>query len=131
VGESGSGKSTIGRMIAGLLTPSEGRILYHGRDVSRLGRAEAKAAALAVQMVFQDPMSSLNPRLRVAEIVGEAPRVHGIVARAEIDDYTDEMLSRVGLDPTLKLRYPHQFSGGQRARIGIARALAVKPELLI
>lgn len=131
VGESGCGKSTIGRMIAGILEPTEGDILYHGRPVNELDGPAARAATLAVQMIFQDPFASLNPRKRVAGIVGEAPLVHGLVTRAEFDDFVDEMLNRVGLDPILKRRYPHQFSGGQRQRIGIARALAVKPEFLV
>ncbi|WP_281826284.1 ABC transporter ATP-binding protein [Jannaschia rubra] len=131
VGESGCGKSTLGRMVAGLLDPSDGRILYRGRDVAGLDGAEARDAALKIQMVFQDPMSSLNPRLRVREIVGEAPRVHGIVPRREVAAYVEEILEQVGLDPMTGKRYPHQFSGGQRARIGIARALAVKPDFLV
>ncbi|WOI58188.1 ABC transporter ATP-binding protein [Palleronia sp. LCG004] len=131
VGESGCGKSTLGRMVAGLLTPSDGQIRYRGRDTASLSGAEARKAALAVQMMFQDPMSSLNPRLRVNEIVGEAPRVHKIVPRADIPAYVDDLLEQVGLDPSVSRRYPHQFSGGQRARIGIARALAVKPDFLV
>jgi peptide/nickel transport system ATP-binding protein len=121
VGESGCGKSTLGRMVAGILEPSAGRILYRGRD----------EAGLKVQMIFQDPFASLNPRMRVADIVGEAPLVHGIVKREELDGYLDGLLERCGLDPSYKPRYPHQFSGGQRSRIGIARALAVKPESLV
>ena len=131
VGESGCGKSTLGRMVAGLLKPSDGRILFRGRDVSQLQGAEAREAALKVQMVFQDPMSSLNPRLRVREIVGEAPRVHGIVPKRETGSYVEDILQQVGLDPTTGKRYPHQFSGGQRARIGIARALAVRPDFIV
>lgn len=131
VGESGSGKSTIGRMIAGLLQPSEGRILYRGQDVTELKQAEFREAALKIQMIFQDPMSSLNPRMRVKDIIGEAPAVHGLVPRSELRAYVDDMMQRVGLDPTLRDRYPHQFSGGQRQRIGIARALAVQPDFLI
>lgn len=131
VGESGCGKSTIGRMIAGILEPTSGSILYHGQRLDELDGPASRAATLAVQMIFQDPFASLNPRQRVAGIVGEAPLFHGLVTRAELDGYVDEMLDRVGLDPTFKRRYPHQFSGGQRQRIGIARALAVKPEFLV
>jgi oligopeptide/dipeptide ABC transporter ATP-binding protein len=131
VGESGCGKSTVGRMLAGIMTPTEGSILWKGEDRTGLEGARAKAAKLAVQMVFQDPASSLNPRLRVEDIVGEAPRVHGLVSGAGLSDYVDETLVSVGLDPAVKRRYPHQFSGGQRQRIGIARALAVKPEFIV
>ncbi len=121
VGESGCGKSTLGRMAAGILQPSEGAIRYRGRE----------KPGLKVQMIFQDPFASLNPRMRVADIVGEAPLVHGIVKRDALEGYLDELLVRCGLDPGYKRRYPHQFSGGQRSRIGIARALAVKPEFLV
>jgi len=121
VGESGCGKSTLGRMVAGILPPSAGTIRYRGQE--RIG--------LKVQMIFQDPFASLNPRMRVDDIVGEAPLVHGIVQKADLVGYLDELLVRCGLDPSYKRRYPHQFSGGQRSRIGIARALAVKPEFLV
>ncbi|HZM33608.1 MAG TPA: ABC transporter ATP-binding protein [Burkholderiales bacterium] len=121
VGESGCGKSTLGRMAAGILEPSAGRIRFRGEE----------RPGLKVQMIFQDPFASLNPRMRVEDIVGEAPLVHGIVEREALGDYVDELLLRCGLDPGYKRRYPHQFSGGQRSRIGIARALAVKPELLV
>jgi oligopeptide/dipeptide ABC transporter ATP-binding protein len=131
VGESGCGKSTLGRMVAGLARPSQGRILYNGQDVATLKGAAARDAALKIQMVFQDPMSSLNPRLQVRDIVGEAPRVHGIVPRRDIPAYVGRMLEQVGLDPSMGKRYPHQFSGGQRARVGIARALAVRPDFLV
>jgi peptide/nickel transport system ATP-binding protein len=131
VGESGCGKSTIGRMLAGIMPPTEGAIFWKGQDRATLQGSDKHRANLAVQMVFQDPASSLNPRLRVADIVGEAPRVHGIVPKAELNDYLDQTLVSVGLDPAVKRRYPHQFSGGQRQRIGIARALAVKPEFII
>lgn len=131
VGESGCGKSTLGRIVNGNLTPNEGQVLYRGQDISGLRRKERKTATLKVQMVFQDPFSSLNPRLRIRDIIGEAPYVHGIVSRRELDSYVDEQMSRVGLDPSWKRRYPHQFSGGQRQRICIARALAVNPEFLV
>jgi peptide/nickel transport system ATP-binding protein len=128
VGESGCGKSTLGRIVAGLMPPSSGMVRFRGRPVDALAEG---GGALAVQMIFQDAMAALNPRMRVADIVGEAPVVHGLVPVAEIGDYVDAMLAHVGLDPGFKRRYPHQFSGGQRARIGIARALAVKPEFLV
>jgi peptide/nickel transport system ATP-binding protein len=131
VGESGCGKSTIARMVAGILEPSSGQIFYNGKDRTSLRPGEAHRAELAVQMIFQDPFASLNPRQRVADIVGEAPVIHGIVSRAERDAYVEEMLERVGLDREFARRYPHQFSGGQRQRIGIARALAVRPEFLV
>jgi len=130
VGESGCGKSTLGRMAAGIMPPSEGQVLYRGRDRATHGKADAKQARLRVQMIFQDPYASLNPQLRVGEIVGEAPRVHGLI-KGDYDAYLDAQLRRAGLDPAYKRRYPHQFSGGQRQRIGIARALAVQPEFLV
>ncbi|MDN3567088.1 ABC transporter ATP-binding protein [Paeniroseomonas aquatica] len=131
VGESGCGKSTLGRMVAGIMPPSDGSILWRGRDLKTLNAAEAKNAKLRTQMIFQDPYASLNPRLKVAEIVGEAPQYHGMIPRGDYEGYVDEQLRRAGLDPSLKKRYPHQFSGGQRQRIGIARALAVQPEFLV
>ena len=120
VGESGCGKSTLGRMVAGILEPSSGNLRYRGGE-----------PGLKVQMIFQDPFASLNPRMRVRDIVGEAPVVHGLVKKEDLDGYLDGLLARCGLDPSYKPRYPHQFSGGQRSRIGIARALAVKPEFLV
>ena len=131
VGESGCGKSTLGRVMAGMLRPSEGTVLQQGRDIAALRGREARAARLATQIIFQDPMASLNPRKRVREIVGEAPRVHGLASRAGARQLVEDLLARVGLDPAMADRYPHQFSGGQRQRIGIARALAVQPEFLI
>ena len=131
VGESGCGKSTLGRIVAGILKQSDGRILYEGQDVSALEPAEAKAVALKVQMIFQDPFASLNPRMRVRDIVGEAPLVHGLVTRGEFESYLDQVLLRCGLDTSFKRRFPHQFSGGQRQRIGIARALAVRPDFIV
>ena len=131
VGESGCGKSTLGRVVAGVHAASDGNVRFRGRDVSKMSTAESKEWALQVQMIFQDPMSSLNPRVRVHDIVGEAPLFHGLVKQDEIADYVDDMMLRVGLDPSYRRRYPHQFSGGQRQRIGIARALAVKPAFLV
>jgi len=131
VGESGCGKSTLGRMAVGLLAPSDGDVLVNGRSAAQMTPAQAHEARLKVQMVFQDPYASLNPRLRVDEIVGEAARIHGLVDRAGLDDYVSAQLERAGLDPALRQRYPHQFSGGQRQRIGIARALAVQPDMLV
>ncbi|POF33814.1 ABC transporter ATP-binding protein [Roseibium marinum] len=131
VGESGCGKSTLGRVIAGMLPPSEGRITRDGQDIRALRGADARKMRLATQIIFQDPMSSLNPRKRVSEIIGEAPRVHGLIPRREVRAEVGKLLATVGLDPTMADRYPHQFSGGQRQRIGIARALAVNPDFLI
>ena len=131
VGESGCGKSTLGRVVAGIHAASDGQMFYDGRDVATLSGADKRAATLAIQMIFQDPFASLNPRMRVEDIIGEAPRMHGIVSKAESADYVDDVMRKVGLDPSLKRRYAHQFSGGQRQRIGIARALAVKPKFLV
>jgi peptide/nickel transport system ATP-binding protein len=131
VGESGCGKSTVGRMIAGILPPTKGKIYFKGTDVSGMSKLEGKAAALQIQMIFQDPFASLNPRMRVQDIIGEAPVIHGIIKREQKPAYVEEVMLRVGLDPDYRRRYPHQFSGGQRQRIGIARALAVKPEFLV
>ena len=131
VGESGCGKSTLGRMVAGIMSPTEGEIHFRGSNVAELDRDAAKDYALTIQMIFQDPFASLNPRMRVEEIIGEAPVVHGIVSRSERSDYVADLMKRVGLDPEYLRRYPHQFSGGQRQRIGIARALAVKPKFLV
>ena len=131
VGESGCGKSTLGRVVAGIHEPMSGTLAFRGRPVARMSREERADYTLKVQMIFQDPYASLSPRQRVGRIIGEAPAVHGIWSRGELDDRIDELMLRVGLDPALKRRYPHQFSGGQRQRIGIARALAVAPELLV
>ena len=131
VGESGCGKSTLGRMIAGILEKTEGEMLFEGAKSTALTPEQAKAAKRAIQMIFQDPMSSLNPRKRVRSIIGEAAVVHGIVGQAGADDYVTELMAKVGLDPSYLRRFPHQFSGGQRQRIGIARAIAVKPRFLV
>ncbi len=131
VGESGCGKSTLGRLAIGLLPPSEGERYWRGASLARLDAAAARRAQLKMQMIFQDPYASLNPRMRVIDIVGEAPVAHRVIGPRQRTEYVGLMLNRVGMDPTLMRRYPHQFSGGQRARIGIARALAVKPEFLV
>ena len=131
VGESGCGKSTLGRLAVGLLEPTAGERLWRGVRIADLPSAQARECKLRMQMIFQDPYASLNPRMRVVDIVGEAPVVHGIVAPHQKVEYVGLQLNRVGLDPTLMRRFPHQFSGGQRARIGIARALAVRPEFLV
>jgi peptide/nickel transport system ATP-binding protein len=131
IGESGCGKSTLGRVIAGITSPSRGVVKLRGRSLDEIATSNGRRALLKIQMIFQDPMASLNPRMRIKDIIGEAPLVHHVVSKLELDDYIDALLRRVGLDPGYKSRYPHQFSGGQRARIGIARALAVRPEFLV
>lgn len=131
VGESGSGKSTLGRIVAGLQDPTKGAVFFEGADRSKLDADEQTRAFLAVQMIFQDPMSSLNPRMRVADIVSEAPVYHSLVGKIDARAYATQIFNQVGLNPALVDRYPHQFSGGQRARIGIARALAVRPRMLV
>ncbi len=125
VGESGCGKSTLGRIAAGLIEPTAGTRVLHAAT------GDAAHDRLAVQMIFQDPSASLNPRMRVVDLIAEAPVVHGLWPRAERAMRTVDLLARVGLDASTLDRYPHQFSGGQRARIGIARALAVEPLLLV
>jgi peptide/nickel transport system ATP-binding protein len=131
VGESGCGKSTLGRLAVGLLSLTSGERLWRGQPIAPVAGSDARRRQLKLQMIFQDPYASLNPRMRVADIVGEAPVVHALVPARQRDEYVATMLGRVGLDPALMRRYPHQFSGGQRARIGIARALAVEPEFLV
>ncbi len=131
VGESGCGKSTLGRIVAGVHQPSEGEVYFRGAAVNAMSGSDARDAALSIQMIFQDPMSSLNPRRRVIDIIGEAPVVHRVVERKGVEAHVKQAMLRVGLDPDFMRRYPHQFSGGQRQRIGIARALAVNPDFLV
>ena len=131
VGESGCGKSTLGRMVVGLHGLTEGRRLWQGEDLDQLSPQQKRERQLAIQMIFQDPYASLNPRLRVVDIVGEAPVVHGLIGKRRQQEYVAELLQRVGLSGDMLRRFPHQFSGGQRARVGIARALAVKPKFLV
>ncbi len=127
VGESGCGKSTLGRIAAGVFPPTEGTVLLSGRPVMERG---LKRSPL-VQMIHQDPFASLDPRMRVGDTVAEGPVQHGLVTRRNADAYVAEILGRVGLDPALRRRFPHQFSGGQRQRVAIARVLALKPEVLV
>jgi len=131
VGESGCGKSTLARIATGILPPTEGEVFYKGRSAAALKGKDRLDYLLKVQMIFQDPYASLDPRMRVSRIVGEALAVHKLVPKAELDGAVDRALSEVGLDLAYRERYPHQFSGGQRQRIGIARALAVKPDFLV
>ncbi|GAB2809261.1 ATP-binding cassette domain-containing protein [Comamonas piscis] len=131
VGESGCGKSTLGRVVAGLHPATEGQLLYKGQDVSQLGRQDKLAYTLGVQMVFQDPQASLNPRQKLHQILGEALHVHKLAPAAEVPGRVDAALAEVGLASEYRARLPHQISGGQRQRIGIARALMVTPEFLV
>mgnify|MGYP001174095126 CR=1 FL=1 len=131
VGESGCGKSTTGRTILRLLEPTDGRTVFNGQDISGLSRRQMKPVRRDMQIVFQDPFASLNPRLRVHEILAEPLKLHGVYDRAESEDFIDELIQRVGLNRDQRFRFPHEFSGGQRQRIGIARALALRPRLLI
>ncbi len=131
VGESGCGKSTLGRVIADISPASSGEVSYLGQRLQDMTAGQRKAYALGVQMIFQNPMASLNPRMRVLDIIGEAPVVHGIVKASQKSEYVGGLMRQVGLDPDYGQRYPHQFSGGQRQRIGIARALALKPQLIV
>lgn len=131
VGESGCGKSTLGRMISGIYAPSSGAIALDGTPVAKMAGKRIQKLTTRVQMVHQDPFSSLDPRMRVANTVAEGPVHHQLVSAAEADDYVADMLVRVGLDASTRRRFPHQFSGGQRQRIAIARALAMQPDLLV
>ncbi|WP_169569364.1 ABC transporter ATP-binding protein [Sneathiella limimaris] len=131
VGESGCGKSTLGRMVAGILPQTKGEIFYRGENIGQQSGDKARETALKIQMIFQDPFASLNPRLRVQDILGEAPLYHKLVTKGDLDNYLTDVMTRCGLDPDYKRRYPHQFSGGQRQRIGIARALAVHPDFIV
>ncbi|MFL5871646.1 MAG: ABC transporter ATP-binding protein [Solirubrobacterales bacterium] len=131
VGESGSGKSTLARCIVRLYDPDEGSVAFDGQDVLAAGGAELRALRRAIQMIYQDPYSSLNPRLRVGAAVSEPALVHGLIEKGEEKRHAGDLLERVGMRREAANRYPHEFSGGQRQRIAIARSLAVKPRLLI
>jgi oligopeptide/dipeptide ABC transporter ATP-binding protein len=132
VGESGCGKSTLGRLLLRLIEPTAGRVLFDGEDLGRLGAAALRKRRRSLQMIFQDPYSSLNPTMTVASILAEPLRLHGLARSSRaVDERVAELLRTVGLSPDHARRYPHEFSGGQRQRIGIARALAVEPRLIV
>ena len=131
VGESGCGKSTLGSVVLGLDAPTSGSVTFDGKDVHKARGAQRRDLHRQMQVVFQDPFESLNPRMTVEEIVGEGLRIHGGLSKEEIHDRVMEMLARVGLEPGHARRYPHEFSGGQRQRIGIARALIVEPRFIV
>lgn len=132
VGESGCGKSTLGKTICKLIEPTSGKIEFEGRDITNLSRKKMREVRKDMQMVFQDPYASLNPRMSVRNIVAEPLKIHGLDAgRQETDKKVIELLQKVGLDSYHAVRYPHEFSGGQRQRIGIARAIAINPKLII
>jgi oligopeptide/dipeptide ABC transporter ATP-binding protein len=131
VGESGSGKTTAGKTILKLIEPTAGSIVFEGRDITRLSPTEMMPLRRRMQIVFQDPMSSLNPRMTVGRILAAPFEIHGVARGAEITDRVAELLAMVGLPAEAAQRYPHEFSGGQRQRVGIARALALRPRLII
>ncbi len=131
VGESGCGKSTIGRTILRLLEPTKGTVTFEGKILNDLSGEEMRKMRSQMQMIFQDPYASLNPRMRVGDIIGEPILIHGVSKRAEREKRVRKLLDVVGLSPYHGARYPHEFSGGQRQRIGIARALSVNPKLIV
>ncbi len=131
VGESGCGKTTLGRTIIKLLEPTSGRIVFDGRDITKLKRRQMRPVRRDIQIVFQDPYASLNPRMTVREIVGEPLRIHNLYRGAEGRRRVEELLRTVGMSPEHANRFPHEFSGGQRQRIGVARSLALNPKMLI
>ena len=132
VGESGCGKTTAGRTILRLYdTKTDGQVLFNGKEVFDMSKSELRKLRTEMQIIFQDPFSSLSPRMPVGEIIGEAVKEHNIVDKAEYEDYLDSVMDECGLQPFHKDRYPHEFSGGQRQRICIARALALKPEFVV
>jgi oligopeptide transport system ATP-binding protein len=131
VGESGCGKSTLGRLLVRLHEPTSGTVTFDGTDITSLSRRDIRPYRKQMQMIFQDPYSSLNPRKRVVQIVGDPFRINGIGSRAEVRQKVQELLEVVGLSAAHLNRYPHEFSGGQRQRIGVARALALNPQLIV
>jgi oligopeptide/dipeptide ABC transporter ATP-binding protein len=131
VGESGCGKTTTGLAILRLIEPTGGKVLFEGRDISQMAESQLRSLKKQIQIIFQDPYSSLNPRMTVNDIIGDPMEIHGIYKGAERRDRIAFLLEKVGLTPEQGRRYPHEFSGGQRQRIGIARALALNPDLII
>src|SRR5690606_32536683 len=131
VGESGCGKSTLARLLLRLIEPSDGSVHYQGNDITALSSAEMRSLRSEMQIIFQDPFASLNPRMTVGSIIAEPIRLHGLAKGKAVDDRVAELLRTVGLRPEYANRYPHEFSGGQRQRIGVARALAGEPKLII
>jgi len=131
VGESGCGKSTTGRTILQLYRPTAGQVLFDGVDLVTLKGNELRKMRRRMQMIFQDPYASLNPRMTVGEIIGEPLLIHGVAKGKEIQERVEQLLELVGLNPAFSNRYPHEFSGGQRQRIGVARALALQPDLIV
>lgn len=131
VGESGCGKSTIGRQIVGLERPTEGMVLYKGRDLASISKKEMQKIRTNLQMIFQDPYSSLNPRKHIYEILSQPMLYHGIATKETVEQEIQRLLDMVGLPKGVLSRYPHEFSGGQRQRIGIAKALSLKPEFIV
>lgn len=131
VGESGCGKTTCGKTVMGLYDATGGHVIYDGIDINKLNRREKKEFTKRAQIIFQDPYSSLNPRMTVADIIGEGIDIHGLYKGHERQDKIQELLELVGLNKEHSLRFPHEFSGGQRQRIGIARALAIEPEFIV
>ncbi|MEL7472010.1 MAG: oligopeptide/dipeptide ABC transporter ATP-binding protein [Planctomycetota bacterium] len=131
VGESGCGKSTLGKCVLRLIEPTEGQVAFEGEEITGLSYDRLMEFRRKMQIIFQDPYSSLNPRLTVGQTLAEAMRFHGVVSRDEMSDAIDELILKVGLRPDSRVKFPHEFSGGQRQRIGIARALSVKPDFLV
>ena len=131
VGESGCGKTTVGKMLVNLLKPTSGKIVFDGKELTAMKPAERKQYCKDIQLIFQDPYASLNPRMRIGDIIAEPIITNNILPKDQVEDRVNELLERVGLANYMRNRYPHEFSGGQRQRVGIARALAVNPKLIV
>lgn len=131
VGESGCGKSTMGRLLVNLINPTSGEILFEGKDINALRRENRKNLSKNIQIIFQDPYASLNPRMTIGDIIREPMKINGIASGIELENRLDKLLNQVGLASYHKDRYPHEFSGGQRQRVGIARAISVNPKLIV